>query len=480
MTAALTIPGTIGILQPQRRAAEKSAVHKIALALVWITVALSSVVFTEPAPVDAMTIGLILLLPVIGLTRAEPALAGGFALWLVIAAAGAISAVWARDVAGAALHMAVSFYLYGACFIFALFVAKNPLSHTQLILNANLVASTIAAVAGIIGYLDLVPGAFDLFTKFGRAAGPFKDPNVFGPFLIAGLLTALHLWLMRPVRRGWLPLFAAALITIAILFSFSRGAWAAALVALGIYSYLYMLTAPRNLDRLKLAGLVIFGAAALGLVLAAALQSDAVAQLLAERSALTQPYDEGANGRFGGQEKAFQIILENPLGLGARDFSRFHHHEEVHNVYLSMMLNTGWLGGLLYIALCAGTLALGFQHALKRTKTRPLFLIVYAALAGNMLEGMLIDSDHWRHFYLLLGIVWGLMAADRREVRAPRIVRDRRPILMLPVLVIPPTSRAARITGRVARPGLLTGVPLPSAQTRRRPRRPARLLAYHR
>ena len=480
MTAALTIPGTIGILLPKRRPREKSPAHKIALALVWITVALSAVVFTEPAPVDAMTMGLFVLLPVMGLTRSEPALAGGFALWLVIAACGAYSAIMARDTGGAAQHMAVSFYLYGACIVFALFVARRPAEHTRLILNANLVASTIAAIAGIIGYLDLIPGAFDLFTKYGRAAGPFKDPNVFGPFLIAGLLTALHLWLTRPVRRGWLQLSAAALMTIAILFSFSRGAWAAALIALGLYGYLYMLTAPRNLDRLKLAGLVIFGAAALGLVLAAALQSDAVARLLAERAALTQPYDEGTNGRFGGQEKAIQLSLENPLGLGARDFSRFHHHEEVHNVYLSMLLNAGWLGGLLYIALCAGTLALGFQHAFKRTKTQPLFLIVYAALAGNMLEGLLIDSDHWRHFYLLLGVVWGLMAADRREIRSARIVRDRRPILMLPVFIVPPTSRAARITGRVARSHLLTGTPLPSAQARRRPRRPVRLLAYSR
>ena len=27
---------------------------------------------------------------------------------------------------------------------------------------------------------------------------------------------------------------------------------------------------------------------------------------------------------------------------------------------------------------------------------------------------MIIDTDHWRHFYVLMAIVWGLMAASRR------------------------------------------------------------------
>jgi hypothetical protein len=28
-----------------------------------------------------------------------------------------------------------------------------------------------------------------------------------------------------------------------------------------------------------------------------------------------------------------------------------------------------------------------------------------------MLEGFVIDTDHWRHFFLLLGMIWGLAAA---------------------------------------------------------------------
>ncbi len=448
MTSSITIPGTTGLLIPKPRAA-KSPVHRAALALVWLTVASSFLVFSEPAPVDLLTIALFVLLPVLGLTDAKPALIGGFALWLVIGAFGFLSAAVATDTAEATQHMAVSFYLSGACFAFALFVAKQPEAHTRLVLNGYLTASVLASILGIAGYLDLFPGAFDLLTRYGRATSTFKDPNVFGPFLIAGLLMALHLWLVRPLARGLLPLAAAALITVAILFTFSRGAWVATAIALGIYGYIHMITAERNLDRVKLAALVICGAAVLGLILAAALQSDGVASLLEERATLEQPYDQGVEGRFGGQEKAVQLILENPLGIGARDFTHYHHHEEAHNVYLSMMMNAGWPGGLLYLIICAATLGLGLQHAFKKTKTQPLFLIVFAALASQILQGVLIESDHWRHFYLLMGVVWGLMAADRRIVRTARIVRDVRPVLLNRMLLIPPSKRGVRITGRV-------------------------------
>jgi hypothetical protein len=37
-----------------------------------------------------------------------------------------------------------------------------------------------------------------------------------------------------------------------------------------------------------------------------------------------------------------------------------------------------------------------------------------------MAEGFVIDTDHWRHFYLILGIIWGLAAATRKAQRAPR------------------------------------------------------------
>ncbi len=478
MTTSLTHPGSPAILlQANLRGKErkKSETHKLALALVWLSVASSSIVFSEPAPVDILTSGLFILLPVIGLIDARPILVAGLAIWMPIAAFSFFGVTLAFDSQTSVTHAAVTLYLCGASFLFACFVAKKPLAHTRLILNGYLVAATIAAALGIVGYLDLVPGAYDALTRYDRAAGLFKDPNVYGPFLIPGLLTALHLWLSRPKARGLLPLMAAGLFITSILFSFSRGAWAGAAIALALYCYLYLISATRNIERLKLAGLVLFGVAVAGLVVAASMQSEGVASLLEERAALTQPYDEGPTGRFGGQLKAVDVILGNPLGIGPLQFAPYFHHEEAHNVYLSMLMNAGWPGGLLYLALCALTLAMGFKHALKATRTRPLFLIAYSALAAAILQGMLIDSDHWRHFYLLMGVVWGLMAGDARELRKAKIVRDRRPVLLLQELVIPPSRRKARIVGRLPRRPAI-GRP----ERRLPPQREPRILARYR
>jgi MFS family permease len=137
-----------------------------------------------------------------------------------------------------------------------------------------------------------------------------------------------------------------------------------------------------------------------------------------------------------------------------------------------MFLNAGWLGGLLYALIVALTAIYGLRHALKRTASQSLFQVVYAALLATMLLGSLIDTDHWRHFYLLLGVVWGLMTGDRRIVRSARLIADRRPLLLRPVIVIPPARRGTRILRQV--PILLP----PDADTLL-PRRPARLVRAH-
>lgn len=162
-----------------------------------------------------------------------------------------------------------------------------------------------------------------------------------------------------------------------------------------------------------------------GLVAVAA-QFDAVADLLSQRATLEQSYDSGPDGRFGGQAKALELIAEAPQGIGALTFSGKYHREEVHNVYLSILLNAGWLGGGAYWLIVAVTLGCGLRHVLRASETQPLFLIVYAAFLATALEGVIIDSDHWRHFYLLSGMAWGLMTAPGLQVAAASMTPEHR------------------------------------------------------
>jgi O-antigen ligase len=255
-------------------------------------------------------------------------------------------------------------------------------------------------------------------TRWDRATGLFKDPNVFGPFLAPAFIYALSRLSREPLRKALLPLAVLPIVGLAVLLSFSRGAWFNLGVATAVFGFLHVVTARRNVARLRFLAMAATAALAGATVVLTALQFDAVADLFAERATLTQSYDEGPAGRFGGQEKAARLAIVHPFGIGAQQFAPHYHHEEPHNVYLAMFLNAGWLGGLIFQGLVGSTGLLGLRHALVRGASQPLLLVVLACFIGNALEGAIIDIDHWRHFYLLMAMFWGIMLS--RPVSARR------------------------------------------------------------
>ncbi|MDP1639358.1 MAG: O-antigen ligase family protein [Hyphomicrobium sp.] len=427
---------------------KRGVVAWLALAAVALTIATSGIVFTEPAPIDLLTIGLIVLLPVVGLVQFNPGLLAYGALWLVAGGCAMFAATFSLDTQQTMTHVGVTLYLYAATFVLAGFIAHSPRSHTELILKAWTVAALIAAAAGIVGYFGLLPGAHDLFTRYDRASGTFKDPNVFGPFIIVPMLYLLSSALDRPLRGVIMPLGVAGFLMLAVFLSFSRGAWINLFLSLVIYGYLLLATTSNVRLRLKIVGLLALGCVMAAGVIVAAASSDQIAEILSQRASLDQSYDTGSEGRFGGQEKAAGLVLENPLGIGAQEFAGRHHPEEAHNVYLTMLMSAGWLGGGTYLIIVALTLVLGLRHALTASATRPLFLVAYAAFAATAFEGMVIDTDHWRHFYVLLAVVWGLMTAS---AAAPAIAR-RAPRVLQPVKHVQITRRRAAIVGPATHP----------------------------
>ena len=105
------------------------------------------------------------------------------------------------------------------------------------------------------------------------------------------------------------------------------------------------------------------------------------------------------------------LILENPLGIGTHTFREKYHHEEPHNVYLTQFLNAGWLGGLIYAVSVMTTLIVGLRASLMNGVLQGGFLVATAAFAGLAFEGFVIDTDHWRHFFILMACIWGLADA---------------------------------------------------------------------
>ena len=212
----------------------------------------------------------------------------------------------------------------------------------------------------------------------------------------------------------------AAVLAIGLLVSFSRGAWISAALSVAIVVVIGATRARRSSDSNRFAAFATVGTLGFIAVMLGALQIDKVETLLAERASMEQSYDIGPEGRFGGQRKAVALILENPLGIGTHSFRDRHHPEEPHNVYLSMFLNAGWIGGLFYILSVGVTLAVGLHHSLRLGALQGAFVVATAGFAGVAFEGIIIDTDHWRHVFIFMALIWGLSDARRPLIDAAR------------------------------------------------------------
>jgi hypothetical protein len=420
---AVYAPTQIDFLAGDRRGIG-IGVTRLALAYVWLTIALSGVVFSEPALCDALMVGAIVLLPVVGLTRFTPGIAFYLMLWALIVAGGYIAVTQAGEIEVPIKHMSITLYLALSSVVMAAFVLQSPGPNIRLIMSAYLVAALVAAIAGFIGYFSLVPGAHDLFApEFGRVRGTFKDPNVLGAFLVPPLLYVLNSIVRVGVLRSGLALLAAPILLLSSLLAFSRGAWVNLAVAVVVYAYLAFASAASHRQRLQLIIYVTVGALVAQAILAAALSVPSIAELMHLRASLEQPYDVAQGGRFVGQVQALSLVITHPFGLGALEFARAYYDQDAHEVYLSMFLNAGWLGGTLYIAVVLLTIGLGFRQVVRDRGGDGVSAVLAAAFIGMVIEGAIVDTDHWRHFYLIMAMIWGLALAASNSRDLGRVRR---------------------------------------------------------
>ena len=246
---------------------------------------------------------------------------------------------------------------------------------------------------------------------YSRARGTFNDPNVLGAFLVLpGLLVFQRMLAGRLVIRSTLMLLV---MLAALLLSFSRAAWGQFAFAAVIMMGLTFFTSRSVNERLRIVLVAVLGLLAIAALVVALLSIGQVADLFKERATLDQSYDVGRYGRFGRYVLGAEIALEHPLGIGPLQFSKLF-VEDPHNTFLNSFMSGGWLAGFAYLTLSAVTVVMSTRFVFVRTPWQPIYHAVYAAYLGVVVESVIIDIDHWRHYFLILGVLWGLMAASRR------------------------------------------------------------------
>jgi hypothetical protein len=318
------------------------------------------------------------------------------------------------DVGRGVTFFAITLYLV----IFALWLTGYVRSaHTaRVVLRAYVAAAGLAAALAVLALFVAFPG-HDFLVRGPRAQGLFKDPNVLGPFLVPAALLVLEETVAPRLLRSRLPtkVLLLSVLTVGILFSFSRAAWLN--LVIGAFVMFCVLSLRRGGGRKAVTFVVV--AVSATAVLFAALAVTSSFAFLSERARF-QAYDVQ---RFGAQLSGIELAAKYPLGIGPGQFERIS-PISAHSTYVRALSEEGVLGLLVLLALLLLTLVFAGRNAILGRDTYGIgSAALLSAWCGLLANSVFIDSLHWRHLWLLAALIWA--GASRPALSSPGIGPER-------------------------------------------------------
>ncbi len=396
--------------QPVRAPGILLDLERIRLGMLWVLIFSSWLVVIEPAPYEVLFIITLLLFLPGGLT-ATALVAPLIAFALLYNLGGFLSVMQVVELANKAfMFVLISTYMAVTAIFFSMAVTQDPLRVVGIIRSAWIPAAVIAAINGMIGYFDIA-GMGETWAPIGRAQGTFKDPNVLSTFLVAPAIFIMQDFMLGKVRRPILSGLALLIILGGIFLAFSRGAWAVTAGSIFLLALFTFIITPSARLRTRIILITISGVLFVAVMIPVLLSIPSIQVMFAERASLVQPYDGGETGRFANQLRSIPLLMASPNGFGPFQFALIF-GEDPHNVYINAFAAYGWLGGISYLLLILSTIYAGLRAMFTETPWRDHAIAFFVPLFMIILQGLQIDTDHWRHFYLLLGVTWGLFAAS--------------------------------------------------------------------
>jgi O-Antigen ligase len=383
--------------------------------LVLLNFCLIGFVRTEPAPVDALSMALLLIGFLVGRLSLET-LAGTTLLHLTVWGflMTNLLALWHNASFGESLRYAtITFYLVAFAYFVRLYLTNRQAIHVVLLGYSISVFLTCVLIG--LGYLGAVDET--LFVPEHRAAAFFKDPDVFGAFPVMMVLLLLNdVWHPRShliPGPSLVKVFGAVLCTVVIVLSFSRAAFINLTVSLAVYLALNL----RELSPRRLGGLLGLAVVAMG-ALAGIVSQLGLEEFLWNRVAL-QPYD---TDRFATHASGIEIGLTHLLGIGPGMFER------AHSLYIRTFAEYGVFGALFLYSAIGLVVARVLRCAIRESgkSSGLLASVVGACLVGMLVNSLVIDTLHWRQFWFVWALAWGV--ADVAARMSPRDGFERSPV----------------------------------------------------
>ncbi|UXN73113.1 hypothetical protein N8D56_19205 [Devosia sp. A8/3-2] len=316
----------------------------------------------------------------------------------------------------------VTIFMLLTSYFIANYLAEDTTRRSRIVMGAYTAAAVIVSVIGTLAYLRLMPAA-DLFVLYGRAKGTFKDPNVFGPFLVLPAMFALQRVLLLKGRQALIAGLVYGILFVGVFASFSRAARGHfAFSSIMVMGPVFWLEAAAR-DKVRIMIMSLLGLVMLGVAPAGLLSIPAVSSLFEQA-----PRDRAMTrvNRAGSAAVAMpsDLALEHPRGIGPKEFRNQRVSEDPHNVYVTVLHVYGWGGGFFYYLLVILTLWRGFAAPARPSPYRLIMIPLIGTFVMLAAESAIIDTDHWRHYFLIAGMIWGVSTAIRNDCR-PEQLREQ-------------------------------------------------------
>ena len=365
---------------------------------------LLGVVRVEPAPSDALLAAAAAVAVVAGRfdLRRMPGTILGLLVFLL--ALNLVSMTAAAELGDAVRFFAITLYMV----VLAVWLTTylNTRERMRRVVGAYVAGAAAFALLAVLALFVGYPG-HDLLAgeNASRAQGLFKDPNVFGPFLIPAALILLEESL-RPrlfrLRRA-VNVALLAVLVLGIVFAYSRAAWLNLVVAVCVMLAVMALRADAGRSAAGALALIATVAAVGG----AAVVLTGSAGFLQERAQI-QSYD---TQRFSAQRTGVELAEDHALGIGPGQFETAS-PVSAHSIYIRVLAEQGPLGLAVLVMLLGATLALAGANAVSGRDAHGVgAAVLLGAWCGLLANSAFVDTLHWRHLWFVAALIW--VAATR-------------------------------------------------------------------
>lgn len=394
-------------LQTASRGNVSFSTETIGLVLVWLMFATSFVVIIEPAPCDLIALLAVLFWVAAGM-KMQHAIVPLLTVLLLYNLGGFISFIPIGTETKAAFYVATSTYMAVMAVFFGCFLSENTAQRMFWITRGYLFGAVIAAAMGVAGKLD-VAGLSSVFTIYDRATGLFKDPNVFSTYLIFPVVLLVQGFMLGTIKYKAMSAASLLIMALALFLAFSRGAWINVILATFLVVGFTFVLSPSTSMRTRIIFFTVAVAGILTVLFMLLMSNREVRELFLERFTLLKSYDKGETGRFGNQLNAIPLLLQLPLGFGPGKYSTVFGIDP-HNTFLNAFASYGWLGGISYFTMIVLSFVAGLKAIMTRSPWQNYSILSFSCFIAVVVQGIQIDTEHWRHFYWILGFNWGCFA----------------------------------------------------------------------